>query len=117
MTGYTLEQFLADAAPDGPGESIRIGEMCEAIFPLADADAVTQHLLRMVELMPGLTFAACMKRATELWAYECEHGHIASRQVCGRHVPDAETGPPGCRACYSDGHECPMTFSKVGDIT
>jgi len=53
----------------------------------------------------------CGRPATAVYEYACEHGHVRQRPTCDEHAP--EPGAVGCRACWDDGHECPMTYREV----
>ena len=52
-------------------------------------------------------WAECGEPAVAVHVYRCEHAHQKRRATCPAHAP--EPGQVGCRECFDQGHECPMT--------
>jgi hypothetical protein len=62
--------------------------------------------------VPGLAdWMVCGEPAVAVRAYTCPHGHVKVKANCAAHEP--EPGRVGCRECYEDGHECPMTWGDA----
>lgn len=100
------DRFVPDIRP---GETITMGEMCDAAWPATESD-LHRDIVRLLETERGL-WVQCMRRATAKYRYSCIHEHMADRQTCDEHKPEPDA--VGCRNCFELGHDCPMTFQQI----
>jgi len=55
----------------------------------------------------------CGAKTIMRYRHACVHEHVVDGFVCSLHVP--VDGAVGCRQCWDEGHDCPMSYQRLPD--